>query len=420
MADGTLRRSLGLPLLTLYGVGTTIGAGIYALIGKVAGEAGYLAPLAFVAAACLAGLSAFSFAEFASRFPKSAGEALYVAEGLRRPGLAVPVGILVIFAGCVSSATIALGFAGYFRELLLLPDAVVITLLIAALAGVAAWGISESVTAAAVITVIEAGGLIAISAAGFWNGDGFDRMTAGLADASLASVPGVLGGALLAFFAFIGFEDIVNVAEETRDPVRVLPRAIILTLVLTTGFYLLILTASLSVATPQSLESSAAPLAHVFEKATGLSPVPVSLVAALAMLNGILIQIIMASRILYGLAAQGRIPHAIGKVHGRTGTPVRATLLVAAIIVVLGLAFPIVTLAKSTSSIILLIFTAVNFALLSMKMRDRTTVPGFSVPVWVPLLGFLASASFLLLQLLQFTGFAFNGLAASLQLMLPG
>ena len=412
MTDGTLRRRLGLPLLTLYGVGTTIGAGIYALIGKVAGEAGYLAPFAFVAAACLAGLSAFSFAEFASRFPKSAGEALYVAEGLRCPRLAVPVGILVIFAGCVSSATIALGFAGYLRELVLLPDAAVIILLVSALAGLAAWGISESVMAAAVVTVIEAGGLVVISVTGFWNGDGFERMTAGLAEVSLASVPGVLGGVLLAFFAFIGFEDIVNVSEETRDPVRVLPKAIILTLVLTTGFYLVILLACLTIATPENLESSGAPLAHVFEKATGLSPAPVSLVAALAMLNGILIQIIMSSRILYGLAAQGRIPNAIGKVHARTGTPVRATLLVAAIIVLLGLAFPIVTLAKSTSSIVLLIFTAVNFALLLMKMRGGTAVPEFSVPVWVPLLGFLASAAFLLFQMLQFAGFAFNGLSA--------
>lgn len=399
-----LRRRLGLTLLTLYGLGTTVGAGIYVLIGKVAGEAGYLAPVAFVGAAVLAGLSAFSFAELATRYPKSAGEAVYVAEGLRRPSLALVVGVLVIFAGAVSSATISLGFVGYFQELVSAPGWVVLAGLVISLIALAAWGIAESVTIAAAVTVVEVVGLLVVAAAAFRSGSGVENVWAGLQNASPAAIPGILGGIVLAFFAFIGFEDIVNVAEETRSPTRVLPRAIILTLVLTTALYLLVITAALGVMTPEALGQSTAPLAQVFAKATGLDPFAIGVVAAVAMLNGVLIQIIMASRMLYGLAQQGRIPGWIGAVNPRTGTPVRATIAIGISILLLAFAFPIVTLAESTSFIILLIFGVVNLSLLTIKWRGGTGDPAFCVPAWVPASGFLVCCGFAVLQLMRFSG----------------
>lgn len=401
-----LRRRLGLTLLTLYGLGTTVGAGIYVLVGKVAGEAGYLAPLSFLGAAVLAGLSAFSFAELSTRHPKSAGEAIYVAEGLGRPSLALVVGVLVIFAGCVSSATISLGFVGYFQEFVPLSGTVVLTGLVIALVALAAWGIAESVTIAAVVTVVEVAGLLVVSAAAFRSGSGLTGVWDGLQHASLGAIPGVLGGIILAFFAFIGFEDIVNVAEETRNPTRVLPRAIILTLVLTTALYLLVVIAALGVMTPEALGDSAAPIAQVFGKATGMDPLAIGIVAAVAMLNGALIQIIMASRMLYGLAKQGRIPGWIGAVNPRTGTPVRATIAIGLSILLLAAAFPIVTLAESTSFIILLIFAAVNLSLLAMKRRAGPATPAFCVPTWVPASGFVVCCGFVVLQLLRFAGVA--------------
>ena len=237
--EPTLKRSLSLPLLTLYGVGTTVGAGIYVLIGKVVGEAGVYAPLSFLLAATLAGLSALSFAEMSARFPASAGEAVYVQEGLGRRPLTVLVGLLVVAAGLVSCATLAHGFVGYMAQFVDLPDVVLLVALVGTLGLIAGIGITESVALAAVLTLLEVGGLVAII-----GGAAFGAAAAPPEPAWIGGAPllwtGVLSGAVLAFYAFIGFEDMVNVAEEVKDVRRTLPRAILATLVITSAFYVAI------------------------------------------------------------------------------------------------------------------------------------------------------------------------------------
>ena len=389
-------------MLIFYGLGTTVGAGIYALTGAVAGAAGTYAPVAFLVAALLVAFSAFSFAELSSRFPRSAGEAVYVREGLGSRRVALAVGLLVVLAGAVSSATIVNGFVGYLQEIVPIPRALAVTLLIILLAGIAAWGISESVSAAALLTVVEIGGLLVV----VWvtRGSFADlpaRWTELVPPFSIQAWSGIFAGSFLAFYAFIGFEDMVNVAEEVKNAQRTIPIAIIVTLAITTVIYLLVaVTAALSI-DPARLAESDAPLSLLYRHATGESGIGIGLVAILAMLNGTLIQIIMASRILFGLSDQGELPPALGVVNARTRTPIRATLVVAGVVLCLALPWTVGPLAEATSMVTLTIFSLVNLALVALKLRRPASDAAFRVPIAVPLIGFVVSAGFLAAELLS-------------------
>jgi basic amino acid/polyamine antiporter, APA family len=297
-----LKRSLSLGLLTLYGLGTTIGAGIFVLIGKVAGAGGELAPVSFLLAAAIAGLSALSFAEMSSRFPESAGEAVFVKEGLNSSFLALLIGLTVAGAGIVSTATIVVGFSGYLSDIATVSREgaeIAVTLILAA---IAIWGIRVSVSIAAIITLVEIGVLVVIIVFGvsFEFGDTIGG-TVPPADPSTPGWSGVIYGAILAFYAFIGFEDIVNVAEETRDARVIIPRAIILTLAVTTILYGAISLIAVSVVAPNDLAASDAPLTLLFERVSGLPGDTITIIAIVSVLNGALIQVIMVSRVLYGL-----------------------------------------------------------------------------------------------------------------------
>jgi amino acid transporter len=402
-ADETpaLRRTLSLPVLTFYGLGTIVGAGIYVLVGKVAGIAGLYTPAAFLLAAVAAFLTAFTYAEMSARFPKSAGEPLYVAEGLGVRRISILVGLMIVATGLVSSATIANGFVGYLHVFVDVPRSVAITVLVLALGALALWGIAESAWVATVTTVVEVGGLVLIIAVSGESlgtlGERAGELVPPLAPAAWGSI--VLG-AFLAFYAFIGFEDMVNVAEEVKDPVRNMPRAIFFATVAATTLYLLVaLVAVLSLPIAE-LAASDAPLALLYTHATGRDPLAISVVSLFAVVNGALIQIIMAARVLYGMSRQGWIPAAFGKVHRRTRTPLAATLLVAASVLVLALAVPLVQLAKATSFVILVVFVLVHAALLNLKRRGIPAPAGAPVcPAWVPVAGILVSLALLAAQL---------------------
>lgn len=399
-----LRRGLTLPLLTLYGVGTTVGAGIYVLVGKVAGTAGLLSPLSFILAGILAALSACSFAELAARFPRSAGEALYVRQGFRSVALSTAVGLLVVAGAAISAATIAHGFVGYLLEFVPVGRALATLVLIAVLAAIAAWGIMEAVAIAAVLTVAEIGGLLLL----LWAG----RSVLADAPAAFAAVtltPGaILGignGAILAFFAFIGFENAVNVAEEVRDVRRTLPRAIFLTMAITTVLYLAVALVATLGAPAASLAQSEAPLAFLYERFTGGSGALLSGIALMAVVNGALIQIVMAARVLYGMSRNGQAPRLFGRIHPRTRTPLVATLCVAAFVAAVTLAFPIEALARFTSLIVLVVFAAVNAALMLLKRRERGIArSGLSFPRWVPVAGCVSSTGLALFELARLAG----------------
>ncbi len=392
--EPTLARRLPLVLVALYGLGTTIGAGIFVLVGKIAGIAGPHAPLSFLLACVIAGLSAFSFAEMASRFPESAGEAAYVREGLRSPALALAVGLLVVAAGIISSAAIVNGFVGYLAELVAVDRAIAITVIVVVLGGIAAVGIAPSVGIAALVTVAEVGTLVVVIGAAVY-AQGPDALvpSANIVPPDAAAVGLVMSGAVLAFYAFIGFEDIVNVAEEAHDATRTIPRAIVITLAGTLVLYVLVSVVAGSVMEASELAASDAPLVAVFERASGLSGTPLALVAIVSVLNGALIQTIMAARVLYGLSRRGALPAWIGHVNARTRTPVRATAAVTLTILVFSLALPIVSLARTTTVIAVTTFALVNLSLIVLRLRETVRPEGpMRVPLVVPVLGLAASA----------------------------
>lgn len=400
-----LRRRLSLPLVALYGLGTTVGAGIFVLVGKVAGVAGMYAPAAFLVASLLAAVTAVSFAELSVRIPKSAGEALYVHAGLGRRWLAVLVGLLVIAAAVVSSATIVTGAAGYARTLLPVPPWLMVGALVLLLAGVAGWGIAESVTLASLVTVVEIGLLVVVIGGGAGE---FATLPARLPE--LVPPPdglvwvGILSGAILAFYAYLGFEDMVNLAEEVTDVQRTLPAGIFLTLVVTTLLYLALATLAVLAVPRAELAASEAPLALIFERTAGLSAPAFNLVVSFAVINGALIQIIMAARVLYGLGREGWLSPALGRVNRRTGTPLVATAVVAAVILALALAFPLTALAKIASTVTLTIFALVNLALVRIKRRDPRPAGLRVYPAAIPMIGFVVSAGFVLFQLARVAG----------------
>lgn len=399
-AEPDLKRSLSLLLLSFYGIGTIVGAGIYVLIGEVAGAAGMATPWAFLMAAVLVLFSAFSYAELSARFPQSAGEAVYVKEGLGWSPLAVAVGLLIVSIGVVSTGTLLHGFVGYLQVFFQWPREGVIVALVIALCAVVAWGISQSALVAAAMTVVELFGLLLI----LWvTRDSLAELPARATellpalDATVAA--GVLAGAFIAFYAFVGFEDIVNVAEEVREPSRNLPRAILIAWTVTTVLYLAVGAASVLTLSPASLADTDAPLALLYQHQTGQSPLLLTAITLVSVLNGALIQIVMASRVLYGMSRRGWLPHWLGRVHPRTRTPLLATVLVSGAILAMALWLPLLSLAKLTSLITLTVFTLVNLALWRLKLREPT-IGSFSVPLWVPASGVLVNLAFIASQLM--------------------
>jgi amino acid transporter len=379
-----LQKRLGLGLLTAYGVGVMVGAGIYVLIGAVAAEAGIYAPLAFLLAGLVAAPTALSYAELSARIPEAAGEAAFVEKGLGLRWMAVLIGLGIVLAGTVSAAAVLRGGVGYLTGIVDIPSAYAIVGIGIALTFVAIIGVLESLALAALFTVIEVAGLLAVTWAGFQ----------APAAASLDALPpmhlaGVAGAAALAFFAFIGFEDLVNMAEEARDPARTMPRAILLVLGITTLLYALVSFAALRAVPAETLAGSDRPLVLVWQAGSPISPVFLSGIAVIAALNGVLAQIVMAARVLFGLGRRSAWLGVFHHAHPRLGTPVLATLLLGAALIAAALTLPVSELAETTSTVLLAVFVVVNAALIALKRRAPEAP--FRTPVWVPWAGLLLS-----------------------------
>lgn len=376
LEETPLKRVLGLPLLVFYGLGVTIGAGIFALVGEVLAVAGDRAPLAFLVAALIAGATGVTYAILVRLFPRAGGVAVYVNHGLGK-AIGFIAGLGVIVTGIVSSATISLSFSGYVAAIVPVSQPLMVFVILAVLAGVACWGVRESVLFAAVITILELSTLLLVAVFGlpeFVTFANVERAFSPPTDTALMAP--VFAASLLAFFAFIGFEDIINMAEETREPNRVLPRAIFWTLVITSLVYLAISLVAVSVPDRDMVAGSGAPMKALFELVTGLPGEPVAAMAAIAMINGILVQMVMVSRMMYGMAGERQLPAVLARVHPTTKTPVIATLLVATIILILALAFPLVRLAQMTSYVTLSVFAIVNFALFAIGRNTADHLAG--------------------------------------------
>lgn len=394
-----LTRTLSLTHAVLYGLGVTIGAGIYVLVGVAAGRSGMHAPLAFVAAAIVLSFTAASFAELGTRMPVSASEAAYVQVAFGREWFSLGIGLLVVATAIISAATVSVGSAGYVGVFVPLPGHWIIILVVLTMGAVASLATVQSISFAGIMTLIEVAGLLLIIGAGLGQGSAIvTRLpeiwpAPGDASAWLA----IAGTSLIAVFAFIGFEHLVNIAEELKTPTRTLPRALFLTLGLTALFYALVVWVAVTAVPPEELARSRAPLALVFERLTGLPLGTMSAIAVIATLNGIIVHMIMIARVVYGLASQGGLPRGLAHLNPVTGTPLLATALGCGAILVLALAVPLGGLADLTALCTLLIFTIVNLALIRIKSREQARPTGvFVCPAWVPYAG-LASCLILLL-----------------------
>ena len=358
-----LRRVLTLPMVVVYGLGVTIGAGIFALVGEILAISGDSAPLSFLLAGVIAGATGVSYALLVRVYPRAAGEAYFAKLGLGAPfGTLVGVGVLA--TAFISSAVIALAFAGYARTLVPLPEWVLVAGVVGVLGLVAWMGIRESVIFAGVITVLEIGALLVIIAFGAPKFVTPDVIFGSLAlPSSFAELAPALSGAIIAFFAFVGFEDIENIAEETIEPEKTAPRAIAWTLVITVVLYLGLSMVAVGAPDREALANSPAPLAELFEASTGQPAEIVATMASIAMINGILVQMVMSSRVLFGMAKERQLPTIFARLDPVRRTPVVATSMSVIVILALALSFPLVGLAELTSFVTLCVFALVNLSL---------------------------------------------------------
>lgn len=402
MPDQTkLSRRLNLTLLTLYGIGVTIGAGIYVLIGAVAGHAGTFAPLSFILAAVVMGLTVGSYAELCTRYPVAAGEAAYVKAAFQSRLLSTTVGILMVLTGVVAASTVSLGALGYISQFVELPAWIVLAIIVGGLGVVSAWGVLESVLLASLFTIIEVSGLAAIIVAALYKNIPFESALTAWPPANSVAWLGIAFASLLAFFAFTGFEDLTNMVEEAHAPERNVPIAMAITLVVTTLLYAIIAAIAVTAIAPHELAGSAAPLSLVFQRVAGITPVAISAIAIVSTLNTIIAQMTMAVRVLYGLAQQGDLPALFGKVNRRTSTPIVATVTITGAVLACDFLAPLEKLAELTSIGTLAVFALVNLALLRLRMKKAGPRATLTVPIAVPILGLASCVAMVAAALIQ-------------------
>jgi amino acid transporter len=390
MPKAELARKVTLPLLTFYGLGTILGAGIYVLIGEVTLRAGTLAPLAFGLSAVIASITAYSFARLSSMFPRSAGEAAYTLEAFHSKKLSAIVGISVVLIGTVSAATMIRGFTGYLISIASLPEIGVVIGAIVFITMLSIWGIKQSVLIAAIITLIEIGGLIFVMVVAF-EPEQLASFSFNYPESKLGSIPIVFFAAFISFYAYIGFEDIVNIAEETIDPSRVLPLAILFSVIISTLLYIM-LSIVCTVFVPANIfEQSEAPFAAIVEF-HGFNPVIMVAISVVAIINGALVQQIKAARVLYGMASQKLFFSIFGSINPKTQTPVIATLFIGGLMLTLSLLLDLITLAVITSAITLVIFMVVQASLLKVSLNKKSML---SLDILIPVAGIVLNTTLL-------------------------
>ncbi|MGY1811157.1 APC family permease [Blastococcus sp. SYSU D00820] len=395
-----LRRAVSGTLLYLFILGDVLGAGVYALVGEVAGEVGGAIWVPLLVALLLALLTAASYAELVTKYPRAGGSAVYAERAFRRPEIAFLVGFCMLAAGVTSAAGLALAFAGdylgVFLDVPAVPAALVFLLLVALLN---ARGIRESMRANMVMTLVESSGLVLVVVLGalvLGRGDG-DLGRAVEFPPGVSAGSAVLAAALLAYYSFVGFETSANMAEEVRDVRRVYPRALFGALVTAGLLYVLVGVAAAVVLPPEELAGSSGPLLEVVRAAdAGIPDRLFSAVALVAVANGALLTMIMASRMAFGLAEQRLLPPVLGRVLPHRRTPwvaIAVTTLVAMGLTVTG---DLATLANTVVLLLLLVFLSTNTAVLVLR-RDRVDADHFRAPVVLPVLA-IASCLLLLWQ----------------------
>lgn len=388
LQDSTFKRAIGPWTLALYGLGTVVGAGIYVVIGKIIGMSGVFAPLAFLVAAIAAGLTALSYAELSIRIPESGGSAAFVSAGLRSRILTAMAGWAIVATGITSAATVTTGVVGYSKVFFTIADGTAILALVGTLTLIAAIGIRQTGWFMALTTIAGVLGLIWVIGYGW---DDLHRYPSLVNEAwsekggRISSI--ILPAGFLAFYAYIGFEDLVTLSEEAQDQPSAMPRAIWFTLIVSLALYLAVSITAVSTLSPERLAASSAPLVDVVREKGGTGYF-LGGVSLLMIINGAMAHIVMVPRVLHDLAQHRRsAPIWLAKVNRNTGTPVLATVLAGVAVALLALFFPTEMLAAWTSYILLAVFIAANLSLIAIKLRATERTTRFEVPLVVPIAG---------------------------------
>jgi basic amino acid/polyamine antiporter, APA family len=411
-------RTLTFLTLTLYGIGDILGAGIYALVGKITTVSGPYAWVSFLVAMFVACLTAFSFAELSSRYPENAGEAHYCMKAFNKPKLALLIGWIILVSGTVSLATVSRTFAEYLANMLEIDSIkpIVIFAFLGILTYINFRGMKESSFVNIICTSIEFSGLLIIIGlciySIFFSGQTNVASSTLSSDAEVYGILTIIQGAALAFFAFIGFEDMVNVAEEVKEPHKTLPKAILTALFVASGIYITIIVLATMVVPHKVLATSNAPLLEVVRFTAPSFPTSIfTFITLFAVTNTGLLNYVMGSRLIYGLAKQGHFPKWYGKLHPKTKTPHRAIGLILFAALVLALSGSVLYLASLTSTLLLFVFTTTNVSLIKVKLSDKSGEKApFSTSIFVPI---LATASCICLLLLGSLSALLSALAIS-------
>lgn len=373
-------------------VGDILGAGIYILVGDVAGELGGMAWLAFLSAFAIAGLSAASYSELTTRFPGAAGSALYIDRAAGIPALTFAVGMAVMLSSLMTAATTARAFAGdYLAEFVDLPVVLVAIAVVGGLTALNLRGIESSANANVVMTVIEIGGLLVvlvIGAAAILDGGGdAGRLT----DTSDLAIGGWLSATALAFFAFLGFEDAAHLSEEVHDPRRSFPPALFAAVATASALYLAVVIVATTTVDPAVLAASDGPLLEV--AATGPLGIPTrgyALVALVAVTNTCLFALVASSRLLYGMAVDGHVPATFGRLLPERRTPIIASIAMAVIAAAMAGTGAVSDLAEAAVTLLLAVLVAVNVAAIATRHHPEAET-AFRAPGWVAPAGAVAA-----------------------------
>ncbi|GIE75430.1 amino acid permease [Actinoplanes philippinensis] len=397
-----LNRVIGPALLLLFVVGDILGTGVYALTGKVANEVGGAVWLPFLLAFVVALLTAFSYLELVTKYPRAAGAALYTHKAFGLHFLTFMVTFAVMCSGLTSASSASKAFAGNFAKAfdLSLGDGIALTAVALGFMTLVALinfrGVGESVKANVVLTCVELTGLLIVIGVGAWalgggNGD-LSRLTEFNTPPGESVLLSVTAGTALAFFAMVGFEDSVNMAEETRDPVRIFPKVMLIGLCVTGLIYVLVAISAVALVPPSELGSGDTPLLKVVS--AGAPGFPLSIFAFITMFavaNSALINMMMASRLLYGMANERVLPTVLGKVHRTRRTPWVGILFTTVIAFGLIWFADLTALGGTTALLLLCVFTVVNVAVLVLR-RDPVEHRHFRAPTVIPVIGAVACA----------------------------
>lgn len=373
-----LTRHMGLFHLTMYGVGLTLGAGIYVLIGEAAGFAGNSMWISFVIGAIVAVFAGLSYAELATLFPKAAAEYTFVKNAFKNNFFAFVIGWLTAITSVIVAATVSLGFGGYLTQFIDIPITIGAIIIVSILSIVNFIGIKESSWANTIFAIITAGGLALIIFLGF--------VAEPTEQIDYFETPNGFTGIILAFvlifFAFIGFEDMANVAEEVRRPQKTIPRAIILSVLITGVIYILVSLSVIQILDWKVLANSSAPLADVAHKALGENgSITLSLIALFATASTVLITLVAGARILYGMSKSGSLPMFLSKVHFKTKTPWIAVIVIFATSVGFTLVGDIVIVANITVFAVVITFAVINLAVIVLRYSEPNLERKFKVPL---------------------------------------